>query len=618
VITPPPRTRTPARIEPLEGRVLFAAGDLDPTFGGGDGIASPDSSDPFDSTQAMAVAGDGSIVAVGRTNTPPDGFSVVVTRYHPDGTPDASFGGDGDGDARSVVDVVGEPARAVVDAGGRTVVAIRTGFLGDAGIDVVRLKQDGSLDAAFGEGGKARAFFGHATDVTALKVEDDGKVVLGVIVFAPVPDPSEGSVRFNADGSMDESYTGGVVAKDDGGLGEIGAYDFRVRDESQPGAVHSARVQSPALAAARQPDGKIVALDEAVVEGQNLRPVAVLRFNADGTVDPTFAHAAHPGGSSGTIAVQPGTGRILYGGPHLAVIGLQSAPPLAEPREVPPPEPARDTSPPTATLVAPPDVTAATTSGIEFVVRYADDTAVDLSSFDGNDVRVTAPDGSSAAAEKVGGPTATRPNEFSVTYRYTPAAGGFDADSNGTYAVSVAPNQVRDAAGNSAAAATLGGFEVNIPADAPNLTVREFFFRRRGRVPESLVAGGRARGVALVAIGNTGARRFVGNVTVRLLASADQTLDAADTVLARVVRRLAIGPGSTRHVRLPLRRIPASIPAGDFHLLAQVDDANAAAETSELDNVTASVGTTRVIARRAAARRRAGNELFVTAPLLPT
>jgi len=107
--------------ERLESRLLFAAGDLDPTFGGGDGIASVDSSDPFDSTQAMAVAGDGSIVAVGRTNTPPDGFSVVVTRYHPDGTPDESFGGDGDGDGdgRSVLGNLGRSHRAPAGAGVR-------------------------------------------------------------------------------------------------------------------------------------------------------------------------------------------------------------------------------------------------------------------------------------------------------------------------------------------------------------------------------------------------------------------------------------------------------------------------------------------------------------------
>ena len=173
---------------------------------------------------------------------------------------------------------------------------------------------------------------------------------------------------------------------------------------------------------------------------------------------------------------------------------------------------------------------------------------------------------------------------------------------------------MRDAAGNAAAVGTLASFDVNIPADAPNLTVREFFFRHRGRVPDALVAGGRARGVALIAVGNTGAHRFVGSVTVRLLASADQTLDATDTVLAGGVRRLAIGPGSTRHVRLPLRRIPASIPAGDFHLLAEVDAANATAETSELDNVAPTIGTTRIIAHQAPGHRRRDGLLFGDLP----
>ena len=609
--------RERVRLERLEHRLLFAAGDLDPTFGGGDGVATFDS---FATTRALAVAADGSIVVAGMTGPHPGGGnSLIVARYRPDGTPDPTFGNSGQTFVSDVA-AIGASNLLGIASDGRIVVVLD-------GPRLLGFDADGSLDTDFGDGGLAHADFGDPAVATALEFLDGGKVLVGVRVLTPGAEPRDASARFNADGSNDPSYGPGgtapvAVAADDGGLGRIGPYDFHVPDELAVGPVKAARVQWPAIVAARQPDGKIVALDHAAdLNRPILYDVAVLRFNADGTVDPTFAHAAHARNSLGlhSIAFQPGTdpgtGRILYGaGGQLAVIGLQSAPPLESPRPVPAP----DTTPPTATLVVPPVVTAATTAGTEFAVRFADETALEPSSLGGGDVRVTAPDGTSAIAQPVGGPAASGPNEYSVTYRYTPSGGGFTAPLNGTYAISVEPNQVLDAAGNAMAASALGSFTVNIPADAPNLTVGDVTLRHRGRTPGALVAGARPRGAALVRLTNSGGRVFAGWVGVRVLASADATADAADIVLVEAVRPLVIRRGSSRGVRLPLRMMPAALVAGGYYLVAEVDTANAVAETSEVDNMNRPmVPVLRILPSLPSARGRRVSMLFADeAPIL--
>jgi hypothetical protein len=82
-------TRPAARFEPLEGRLLFAAGDVDLAFGGGDGVAT--GAPPDWVGRAMAVAADGSIVAAGSPPPTADGFpgeGFALVRYTPGGAID--------------------------------------------------------------------------------------------------------------------------------------------------------------------------------------------------------------------------------------------------------------------------------------------------------------------------------------------------------------------------------------------------------------------------------------------------------------------------------------------------------------------------------------------------
>ena len=82
----------------LESRVLFAAGDLDTSFGG-DGLVYQSTARIYDT----AVQGDGKILAVGAT-TGQQPREYLVARFNANGTPDTSFGGDG----RVTIDLPGD------------------------------------------------------------------------------------------------------------------------------------------------------------------------------------------------------------------------------------------------------------------------------------------------------------------------------------------------------------------------------------------------------------------------------------------------------------------------------------------------------------------------------
>src|SRR5687768_18159416 len=83
------RTKSNAsmNLEPLEGRQMMAAGDLDLAFGnGGKVIAGAFGYQAAD----IAVQKDGKYVVVGSLNG-----NFAVTRFNPDGKPDPTFGGGG-------------------------------------------------------------------------------------------------------------------------------------------------------------------------------------------------------------------------------------------------------------------------------------------------------------------------------------------------------------------------------------------------------------------------------------------------------------------------------------------------------------------------------------------
>jgi len=97
------------------------------------------------------------------------------------------------------------------------------------------------------------------------------------------------------------------------------------------------------------------------------------------------------------------------------------------------------------------------------VVTYTDDTAIKVSTIDGNDVRVTGPNGFNQLASFVSVDVNTDGTPRVATYSLAAPGGTFDPTDNGSYLVSLEAGQVTDTGGTAVADVTLGKFTVAIP-----------------------------------------------------------------------------------------------------------------------------------------------------------
>ncbi|MEO1393970.1 MAG: DUF4347 domain-containing protein [Cyanobacteria bacterium J06634_5] len=125
--------------------------------------------------------------------------------------------------------------------------------------------------------------------------------------------------------------------------------------------------------------------------------------------------------------------------------------------------PVEETTPPAASLSAG-ELTTSGTTAYDFDVTYTDATAVDISSIDDADIRVTGPNGFSQIASLVTVNNTTDGTPRTATYRVSKPNGVWQETDNGTYTVRLIGNQVQDTLQNAAPAANLGTFNVNIAA----------------------------------------------------------------------------------------------------------------------------------------------------------
>lgn len=278
----------------------LAPGDLDPIFGGAGIVTQQFGTGTRAETDltGVAVQGDGKVVAVGNLYDAAD--TVFVARFNEDGGLDQSFGdggklvvqlgvaGEGGSEALSVA---AQPDGKIVVGGWAADTAANADLL------LFRLDSDGSFDPTFGIGGVVRAALGggpageQGAESRQLSLQSDGKIVVG-------GDASNNSgkgellvARFNPDGRPDPSFGSG-------GRTLTSATGF-------------------ATAIALQWDGKIVASGYHYATGGS--EVLLTRFNADGSVDSSFANA-------GTLAAQLGIGCSVCASPQSEIEALAVQP----------------------------------------------------------------------------------------------------------------------------------------------------------------------------------------------------------------------------------------------------------------------------------------------------
>jgi uncharacterized delta-60 repeat protein len=246
-------------------------GTLDASFGIGGIVTTDLEAGSDDRVAAVVIQPDGKIVVAGTAVTgtfPQQQFTdFAVVRYLTNGALDQTFGIDGKVLTNSgeknigAVGAVALQSDGKIIVGGRRLVTFSTSdFL------LVRYNTNGSLDASFGDGGKAIQDVapGGASKLTALAVQADGGIVAAGVFARNEEDSADiGLMRVMPDGALDPSFgSGGVVTTDISGAND------------------------GANAMALQADGKIVVAG--FTNSGESRLFALARYAVAGTLDAKF------------------------------------------------------------------------------------------------------------------------------------------------------------------------------------------------------------------------------------------------------------------------------------------------------------------------------------------
>lgn len=258
------------------------AGTLDTTFGGGTGYVTT----TIDGlAHAIAMQADGKILAAG------SGTNATVVRYNTDGTLDTGFGTAGIATLPSGSTELSIINSLALDGSGKIVVA----GIGTSGgffrMAAARLNSDGSLDTTFGASG---IFYSPFTSNGSYGAQDVAIQADGKIVLVGETADKFAVVRLNTDGTRD---TAGFGA----GIGYVTTVI--------PGSPYAHKV-------AIQADGKIVVMGYTYNAGAGTTVVA--KYNTDGTLD-TAGFGAPNGYVTNTGLSSPEdmalqSGKIVVGG----------------------------------------------------------------------------------------------------------------------------------------------------------------------------------------------------------------------------------------------------------------------------------------------------------------
>jgi uncharacterized delta-60 repeat protein len=270
---------------------MASPGDLDTSFAG-DGKKTI-SFGGVDTANVVLVQPNGRIVVAGRTAKVPTAPSrFCVARLRSNGTLDTAFGSGGKRVISFGGDSLGESVfGAALQPDGKIVLAGGS----DLRAAVARLNPNGSLDTTFSGDGKKTFNWapGDFSRTQAVLVLPNGKLVV-----AGFSGPEGGDIqaaRLKTNGALDTAFGTGGKARVDFGDTEFG------------------------FAAARQADGRIV------VAGRSLGSGAVVaRLRANGTLDPDFdgdGRLTLPGGGEArAVLMQPDSKIVVTGNPGLSEV----------------------------------------------------------------------------------------------------------------------------------------------------------------------------------------------------------------------------------------------------------------------------------------------------------
>ncbi len=211
-------------IEPFEQRLLFGAGDLDPTFNG-HGWANINVGAA--GISKIVAQSDSKIVVAGTIGVG-SAADFFLVRVNADGSPDTTFGYHGTiqtdfGGADTLADIT-------IDAQAR-IIAVGSGGP-NADFAVARYTTSGSLDTSFSGDGKELIPFGGTDTPLSVSALASGKIEIVGTSTTPIA-----AARLNADGSFDGSFAGDGTASlafppaDEGGFSMDNVFSAEVSSD---------------------------------------------------------------------------------------------------------------------------------------------------------------------------------------------------------------------------------------------------------------------------------------------------------------------------------------------------------------------------------------------------
>jgi uncharacterized delta-60 repeat protein len=339
-------------------------GLLDPGFGGGDGLVTSSFFPDYHAQgNCVVVQEDGKILVSGNTWLPFGNDFAFLNRYLPDGSPDESFNGSG-GFLFQEWNIYTASHSVAVQPDGRIVCVLKRVDSEETVALIYRFHPDGSPDTSFGTGGVVTKSFGTPyLGAGSLTLQPDGKMVIGGYLRFDNDTFSQTFIcRFMPDGTPDSSFNGDgavvnrigesyavyscILIQEDGriiaaGYADYNQYDDFIAVRYNPDGTLDQTFSGDGVASAAfsnhddsgfdailQPDGKIVIGGTTYNMVTGKYEFAAARFNSDGTADNSFHNdgkltVAVTGFSDGahSILLQP-DGKIVLGGyAHSAIAG---------------------------------------------------------------------------------------------------------------------------------------------------------------------------------------------------------------------------------------------------------------------------------------------------------
>jgi uncharacterized delta-60 repeat protein len=255
-----------------------------PVFGMNDGMAVTDvvrhdgnstSWGGDDQARALTLLNDGGVLVAGHGNWGPNGDFILV-RYGADGRLDSAFGDGGSVGMDFEPNGYGSAYAVAAQNDGKFLVAGAYGLNypnSGSGFAMARFNADGSLDSSFDGDGKAITPLGsgyNSYQTTGLAVQPDGKILVAGTHYDGNSNGADFAVvRYNTDGSLDTNFDS----------------DGKAFADVYPGPYTYHEV---AASIALQADGKVLVAGTSRNDASYSNDFALVRFNADGTLDTSF------------------------------------------------------------------------------------------------------------------------------------------------------------------------------------------------------------------------------------------------------------------------------------------------------------------------------------------